>query len=44
MDPITVGIIGIIVLLVLIVIGMPIGFVMCIVGFGGYDAKPNENT
>ena len=36
MDPILVGVIGIIVLLVLIVIGMPIGFVMCIVGFGGY--------
>lgn len=36
MDPITVGIIGIIVLLVLIAIGMPVGFVMSIVGFGGY--------
>ncbi|KUO63086.1 MAG: C4-dicarboxylate ABC transporter permease [Gracilibacter sp. BRH_c7a] len=36
MDPIIVGIIGIVVLLVLIIIGMPIGFVMCLVGFGGY--------
>ena len=36
MDPIMVGIIGILVLLVLIIIGMPIGFVMCLVGFCGY--------
>lgn len=36
LEPITVGILGILVLLVLIAIGMPVGFVMSIVGFGGY--------
>lgn len=44
MDPIMVGIIGIIALLVLIVIGMPIGFVMCLVGFGGYAYLTSLNA
>lgn len=38
MDPIFVGVVGIVALLALIAIGMPVGFVMCIVGFGGYAA------
>ncbi|NLT96135.1 MAG: TRAP transporter large permease [Clostridia bacterium] len=36
MEPITVGIIGILAMLILIMLGMPIGFVMALVGFAGF--------
>ena len=36
MSPITVGFIGIVILLLLIFFRMPIGFAMALIGFGGF--------
>ena len=38
MDPVTIGIIGIIVMVILIFSGFNVGVVLCIVGFGGFWA------
>jgi len=37
MDPVVVGILGIVILLILFVMGMPVGFAMAFVGFVGFS-------
>jgi tripartite ATP-independent transporter DctM subunit len=37
MDPVVVGILGIVILIVLFVLGVPVGFAMAIVGFAGFS-------
>lgn len=37
MDPVIVGLIGIVILVVLFVLGMPVGFAMALVGFAGFS-------
>ncbi|MDD3678026.1 MAG: TRAP transporter large permease [Dehalococcoidales bacterium] len=37
MDPVVVGLVGIIILIVLFILGMPVGFAMAFVGFAGFS-------
>ncbi len=37
MDPVVVGVVGIIILIVLFILGMPVGFAMAFVGFAGFS-------
>ncbi|MFA5628888.1 MAG: TRAP transporter large permease [Dehalococcoidales bacterium] len=44
MDPVTVGIIGIVILIVLFMLGMPVGFAMAFVGFAGFGYLVTPNA